>query len=583
MNTSSDRSLLTGFAVALCILVALGVLQYWMSFQLVQSNRWVTHTDEVLTKIETVLSDTSGAESAVRGYVIDGDAARLVRYRSAANAVTGDLDELKTLVSDNAAQEQRANDLQRVIDSRLAALQKVVDLRKQAGLEAVQSYHPVPSGTEIMKQVSTVASQMAAEETRLERLRSNAADERARQTSGLILIGTVAAIAALCLAALVVRRDATERRRILNVVEETRRLYEGLFEAAADAFLLTDFEGRIVDANAEAARLFGYARAELAGQPVDALVPERFRGMHWTDRQSYYSEPSTRLMGTRRDIFGRRKDGSEFPADIMLNIAHAGNRRLVLSTVRDVTERKRSQEDLTRYADELSRSNIELARSNTDLKNFAYVASHDLQEPLRMVSSYTRLLGERYRGKLDAEADEFIAHAVDGAARMQALIQDLLNYSRVTRQAPRLEPVDCREVVQRALLNLQGTIQESGAEIIVDRLPVVKGDTSQLVQLFQNLLGNAIKFRGDRKPLIEVSATKGADWTFCVRDNGIGIEPQNRERIFAMFQRLHTRQEYPGTGIGLAVCKRIVEAHGGRLWVESEPGRGSSFFFTMPA
>jgi light-regulated signal transduction histidine kinase (bacteriophytochrome) len=247
----------------------------------------------------------------------------------------------------------------------------------------------------------------------------------------------------------------------------------------------------------------------------------------------------------------------------------------VQSVIRDITERKQAQQEITRRAQEL-------ARSNADLENFAYVASHDLQEPLRMVSSYTQLLGERYAGKLDAEADEFIAYAVDGAARMQVMIQDLLNYSRVTRRPAQMESVDCKVVLGRALNNLQAAIQESSAEISAGPLPVVKGDASQLVQLFQNLIGNAIKFRGQRQPAIAISATLDGDWTFCVKDNGIGIEPQYRERIFGMFQRLHTRREYAGTGIGLAVCKRVVEGHGGKLWVESQPGEGSSFFFTLP-
>jgi light-regulated signal transduction histidine kinase (bacteriophytochrome) len=197
-----------------------------------------------------------------------------------------------------------------------------------------------------------------------------------------------------------------------------------------------------------------------------------------------------------------------------------------MSSVRDISERKRAQEILTRYAEELARSSAELARSNADLESFAYVASHDLQEPLRMVSSYVKLLGEHYRGKLDAEADEYIAYSVDGAERMSALIRDLLSYSRVSRAPARQELVDCGTVVGRALTNVQQAVKESHAEITVDSLPVVKGDGSQLERLFQNLIGNAIKYRGDHPPNIQVSARQNGDWTFCIRDNGIGIDPQ---------------------------------------------------------
>jgi signal transduction histidine kinase len=242
------------------------------------------------------------------------------------------------------------------------------------------------------------------------------------------------------------------------------------------------------------------------------------------------------------------------------------------------------EQRVTARTRDLERQKQELARSNAELQQFAYVASHDLQEPLRMVTSYVQLLERRYRGQLDADADDFIAFAVDGAARMQQLIQDLLAYSRVGTRGQPFAPADCQVVLNQVLSDLQVSIQESDAVVTRDPLPTVMADATQLGQLFQNLVGNAIKFRGDRRPEIHVSAERREDghWLFSVRDNGIGIEPQYAERIFLIFQRLHTRDEYPGTGIGLAICKRIVARHGGRIWVESEPGKGSIFYFTLP-
>ena len=248
---------------------------------------------------------------------------------------------------------------------------------------------------------------------------------------------------------------------------------------------------------------------------------------------------------------------------------------IILSAI-DITDRKRAEKALRHTMEDLKRSNIEL-------EQFAYVASHDLQEPLRALTGMVQLLQRRYQGQLDARADEYIAHTVDAARRMQTLINDLLSYSRVGTRGRAFEMIDMHVVLQSTLANLSVLIQENAAVITHDPLPTVRVDAMQLGQIFQNLIGNAIKFRSDEPPIIHIGAERLPDsWRFSVRDNGIGIDPQYFERIFAVFQRLHTRREYPGTGIGLAICKKIVERHGGTIGVESQPGRGSTFYFTIP-
>ncbi|MGO9125128.1 MAG: sensor histidine kinase [Terriglobales bacterium] len=252
-------------------------------------------------------------------------------------------------------------------------------------------------------------------------------------------------------------------------------------------------------------------------------------------------------------------------------------------SVRRALEEKQAREERRQAEADLAKKVEELARSNCELEQFAYAASHDLQEPLRTVAAYTQLLAERYADKLDENANQYIHYALEGALRMQTLVQDLLAFSHVGHNRQRARLV-CDAAVQEALDNLRVTLQESGAVVHHHGLPTVSGDRTQLVQLFQNLIGNAIKFRGNKAPVITVSAEKSAgEWVFSVSDNGIGIPAEHLEAIFVIFQRLHSRAEYPGNGVGLAICKKIVEQHGGRIWVESKPGEGSNFKFTLPA
>lgn len=253
-------------------------------------------------------------------------------------------------------------------------------------------------------------------------------------------------------------------------------------------------------------------------------------------------------------------------------------------SVRRALKEKRLREQHRQSEKELAGKVIELARSNADLEQFAYVASHDLQEPLRMIANYTQLLAERYRGKLDEQADKYIGYSVDGAVRMQALIKDLLNFSRVAKQEIKHQTTDCGAVAEQAVKNLRAAVEESGAVVNWSGLPVVMADPAQLTQVFQNLIANAIKFHGSETPKIQIdSEKKHHQWVFAVSDNGIGIPAESWQDIFVIFRGLHTRTEYAGNGIGLSMCKKIVERHGGKLWVEAQANPGCCFKFTLPA
>jgi PAS domain S-box-containing protein len=370
-------------------------------------------------------------------------------------------------------------------------------------------------------------------------------------------------------------RDISVRRAAEQNLAQMEGRYRGLLEAAPDAMVVVNQEGEIVLLNVQAEKQFGYHRDELIGQRVKNIIPEGFAERLAADGLRSAADALAQQIGTGIELVGQRKDGSTFPIEIMLSPLESAEGILVTAAIRDITKRKEADARLAQVN--------ELKRSNEELGQFAYVASHDLQEPLRMVASYTQLLSRRYKGKLDADADQFIAFAVDGATRMQQLIQDLLAYSRVGTQEMDLDDTSSEEALQQAIEDLHGAIEESGALVTHDALPNVRADESQLRQLFQNLVGNAIKYQGPGIPRVHVSAARTGEkkWMFSVQDNGLGIDPRYFERIFGMFQRLHKREEFAGTGIGLAICKKIIERHGGTISVESQPGQGSNFHFEL--
>jgi PAS domain S-box-containing protein len=366
-----------------------------------------------------------------------------------------------------------------------------------------------------------------------------------------------------------------EHKRTEEALRESERKFRDLYDHAPLGYQEYNTEGYITNVNRTDLEMLGYTAEEMIGRPIWKLnVNEE------TVREQVMAKlTGTQPPGKELERIYRRKDGTTFPVLIedRLILDEKGCIKGIRCTIHDITERKRVEEALKEKTEEL-------ARSNKDLEQFAYVASHDLQEPLRMVTSYVQLLARRYQGKLDSDADEFIGFASDGAIRMRKLINDLLTYSRVGTQGKDLSPTDSEAILAQSVNDLKVAIEENGALVTHAPLPMVMADRPQLGQLFQNLIGNAIKFRGNEPPHVHISANRnGNGWTFSVRDNGIGIAAEYSERIFIIFQRLHNRQEYAGTGIGLAICKKIVERHGGHIWVESDVGKGATFYFTLPA
>ena len=374
------------------------------------------------------------------------------------------------------------------------------------------------------------------------------------------------------------RNEQNLEQRVQEKTREHKRaqaMFRATFESAPTAMVLADAKGRIVLVNAETEKLFGYSRDELLGELNELLAPEHVRGNQaWSSNDLNNTVPDQHN-GADCDRVGLHKDGTEIPVNLKLKTVKTDQGKFVLSAIIDISQRKRSEMMILE-------ANATLEKSNAELEQFAYVASHDLQEPLRKISSYAQLLKEECGPELSQDGLDYLSTMIKGAQRLKRLIGDLLSFSRITSRGNPLAVVDAGVCMQTAIDSLELAIRDNDAQVTFDALPKVMADESQLELLFQNLVGNALKYRGEASPVIHIGGRDlGDQFEFVVEDNGIGIEPQFYERIFQIFQRLHNRREYSGTGIGLSLCKRIVERFGGKIWLESSPGAGSSFYFTI--
>lgn len=386
--------------------------------------------------------------------------------------------------------------------------------------------------------------------------------------------------------------DVTSRVKAENALHESDERYRMLYKTMRDAFVQVDMEGRIIDCNDAYCQMLGYTPDEIHALTHQQLTPQR-----WHDFEARLVSDQIIARGYS-DVYEKeytRKDGTDFPVELRTILARdaSGKPNSMFGIVRDITDRKRLENELKRYnesledrvlkrTEDLQKLNEALLKSNKELESFAYITSHDLQEPLRMITSYTQLLEMKYKDHLDDDAKEYINFAVEGAKRMYDLINGFLAYSKIRKGGPVFTKVDMNVVIEIVKANLALLIKEKNCQIKAVNLPVLMADKNQMIRLLQNLIANGIKFSRNEPRILISSKTEKTHYVFSVEDNGIGIEPQYFDKIFEIFKRLNSREHFEGTGIGLAICKRIVENHDGKIWVDSAPGKGSVFYFTIP-
>lgn len=402
-----------------------------------------------------------------------------------------------------------------------------------------------------------------------------------------VLRSKVAVFVELSRNAELMRQQTDTLRQQAEVLKKAEQKFRSLLEAAPDSMVMCQEDGKIVLVNSRTELLFGYTRSDLLGQNIRMLVPDwEFNTIPAPDED--FNNAPAQSWAANYELSATRRDGFVFPVEISFSPLQTDEGVLITSAIRDISERKKAEQqihELNAHLEARVRERTEeLLRSNDELAQFAYVASHDLQEPLRTVSIYSQMLARRYKGSLDQNADTYIGFITESAGRMENLIHDLLDFSKLdARGMDFFTLTSCETALTEAITNLRTRIEDSQAKIICKPLPQVMGDSVQLTRLFQNLLINSIKYRSEAPPHVEVWAEpQGDHWLVSVKDNGIGIEAQYAEKVFGIFKRLHHRSTHPGNGMGLAICKKIVACHGGRIWVESEPGQGATFRFTLP-
>jgi PAS domain S-box-containing protein len=608
-----DRPNTVRISTTIAILVGIALVSCGSLLQFQSVTRQVRYRRHVISQLEKVLSSLKDAETGQRGYLLTGKPDYLRPYQTATAVLNQEMDVLEQLIAAEPLQQKRVTELERVTDMKLAELEQTIQIQQTQGTQAALEVVDSDRGKQLMDQIRTIYLTILNDEQSLLNTEVQKQEKLSHLTNLLTIGGILLELVLVIGIILKLNQETQNLKKSQQEVTQNEQRYRSLVTATAHVVWLADASGHLQNMTPGWSFITGQSEQESQGTGwLAAIHPDDRARVHeqWQAaiaKQEFY-EVEYQLqvindnyrdfcmrgvpvleggvvhewVGTCVDIT-TRKQAERFLKQSRDDLEHQVQERtreltqtnVVLQT--EISERLQAEQALAQFAETLK-------RSNQELEQFAYVASHDLQEPLRAVANYTQLLARKYNGHLDEKADKYIGYIVDGATRMQQLINDLLSYSRIGRQTLNLRSIDFNTLVKRVLDDLHIAIADCGAVVTTDPLPTVVGDATQLTQLLQNLVGNAIKYRNQETPKLHISARQSDDeWIFSVKDNGIGIDPQYADRIFIIFQRLHTRRDYSGTGIGLAICKKIVELHQGRIWVESQVGQGSIFYFTLPA
>jgi len=600
MKSATERTLVTGIVIAIVSVVAFGIVSIWQTNRVQTTSAWIRHANQLVYQLQKVVDLGTQYEIDAKGFLLTGDSTLQRSLRNTAASLRKESTDLRELtVMDEGLRPAQVDSLLATITLNKDVLDRAIGGRLARG--------PAAATELLLKDGQTIISdRMRVLSTRLDTEEKALLDQH-RQTSrqnisGLqgILAGMLGVLAIILIVfvfqknrmALSREKKARERLNLFNrELEEKIRLATAGLRASEEKYRTIFYKSPLPkwvydletlefrEVNEAAIRNYGYSQEEFLRLKITDIRPKEDISPLMDEVRDVKAFGDDSRYGTWRHI---KSNGELIYVEVTAHPMEYNERPARMVVVNDITERKRSEILLQQLNEDLLKRAAELASSNAELERFAYIASHDLQEPLRMVSSFLQLLKKKYQGQLDEKADRYIHYAVDGAERMKILIMDLLEYSRVGSGKENFEEVDTNRILEEVTETFRAQIIKNRARVEIDPLPAVTADRMQLSQLFQNMIGNAMKYRSEQSPVIRISVKEEPEhWQFCIRDNGIGIDPLYFEKIFIIFQRLHNKTDYSGTGIGLAICKKIVERHRGKIWVESAPGQGSAFFFTL--